>query len=70
MTVQIIKAEKLLFESFSHIYSGDGYQWKLLVVKDTSKMFVAVELLDEMGFGYKSGTMTKRIKKTALITVS
>ena len=69
MTPQQIKAEDLLNGQYSYIYASDGYQFDIQSVSETAK-FVTVEIIDKMGFGWKTGAVKKRIKKTALIFAS
>jgi hypothetical protein len=67
--ISTVKAETLLSESFNYLYTGDGYQLKIVSVVETSKAFVTVEVTDEMGWGFKSSPVKKRVKKTSLLTV-
>jgi hypothetical protein len=68
--VRTIKAKELLTNSFTDLYSTDGFQWKILSVINTSTAFITVEVIDTMGFGFKTGSVIKKIKKTTTIMAS
>lgn len=68
--IKSIKAKELLTGIFTNLYSIEGYQWKILSVINTSKTFVTVEVIDEMGYGFKTGSIVKGIKKKTIIMAS